>query len=51
VDARGTPVRLKDVANVQLGPDLRRGLVELDGEGEVAGGVVIMYATSLLIVF
>ncbi len=42
VDPRGTPVRLKDVANVQLGPELRRGLVELDGEGEVAGGVVIM---------
>ncbi len=42
VDARGTPVRLKDVANVQLGPELRRGLVELDGEGEVAAGVVIM---------
>lgn len=42
VDARGTPVRLKDVAHVQLGPELRRGVVELDGEGEVAGGVVIM---------
>ena len=42
VDTRGTPVRLKDVANVQLGPELRRGLVELNGEGEVAGGVVIM---------
>ena len=42
VDPRGTPVRLKDVANVQLGPELRRGLVELNGEGEVAAGVVIM---------
>ncbi len=42
VDTQGTPIRLKDVANVQLGPELRRGLVELDGEGEVAGGVVIM---------
>jgi Cu(I)/Ag(I) efflux system membrane protein CusA/SilA len=42
VDTRGTPVRLKDVANVHLGPELRRGLAELDGEGEVAGGVVIM---------
>jgi Cu(I)/Ag(I) efflux system membrane protein CusA/SilA len=42
MDARGTPVRLKDVANVHLGPELRRGLVELNGEGEVAGGVVIM---------
>ncbi len=42
VDTRGTPIRLKDVAQVKLGPELRRGLVELDGEGEVAGGVVIM---------
>ncbi len=42
VDTRGTPIRLKDVANVQLGPELRRGLVELNGAGEVAGGVVIM---------
>ncbi|MGB5471945.1 MAG: efflux RND transporter permease subunit [Gammaproteobacteria bacterium] len=42
VDDSGTPIRLQDVANVQLGPELRRGLVELDGEGEVAGGVVIM---------
>jgi Cu(I)/Ag(I) efflux system membrane protein CusA/SilA len=42
VDERGTPIRLKDIAHVQLGPELRRGLVELDGTGEVAGGVVIM---------
>lgn len=42
VDADGTPVRLKDVAHVHLGPELRRGLVELNGEGEVVGGVVIM---------
>ncbi len=42
VDENGTPIRLQDVAHVHLGPDLRRGLVELDGEGEVAGGVVIM---------
>ncbi|HEB70506.1 MAG TPA: efflux RND transporter permease subunit [Desulfobulbus sp.] len=41
-DEMGTPIRLADVATVQLGPDLRRGLVELNGEGEVAGGVVIM---------
>src|SRR3954449_12222032 len=40
--ANGTPVRLADVANVQLGPELRRGIVELDGKGEVAGGVVVM---------
>jgi Cu(I)/Ag(I) efflux system membrane protein CusA/SilA len=42
VDAGGTPIRLADVANIHLGPELRRGVVELDGEGEVAGGVVIM---------
>jgi len=42
VDADGTPIRLQDVAHVHLGPELRRGLVDLDGEGEVAGGVVIM---------
>ena len=42
VDANGTPIRLEDVAHIHLGPELRRGLAELDGEGEVAGGVVIM---------
>ncbi len=42
VDANGTPIRLKDIARVQIGPELRRGLVDLNGEGEVAGGVVIM---------
>jgi Cu(I)/Ag(I) efflux system membrane protein CusA/SilA len=40
--ANGTPVRLGDVADVQLGPELRRGIAELDGKGEVAGGVVVM---------
>ena len=40
--ANGTPVRLSDVANVQLGPEMRRGIAELDGKGEVAGGVVVM---------
>lgn len=39
--ANGTPVRLADVADVQLGPELR-GIAELDGKGEVAGGVVVM---------
>ncbi len=38
----GVPVRLGDVAVVQLGPEMRRGIAELDGEGEVAGGVVIL---------
>jgi Cu(I)/Ag(I) efflux system membrane protein CusA/SilA len=42
VDADGTPIRLQDVANVHIGPELRRGLVDLNGEGEVVGGVVIM---------
>ncbi|QNK74994.1 efflux RND transporter permease subunit [Variovorax sp. PAMC28562] len=37
-----TPVLLRDVATVQVGPEMRRGIAELDGEGEVAGGVVIM---------
>lgn len=38
----GTPVLLRDVATVRLGPDMRRGLIELDGQGEVAGGIVVM---------
>ncbi len=42
VDANGTPIRLRDVAEVHLGPELRRGLAELNGEGEVAGGIVVM---------
>jgi Cu(I)/Ag(I) efflux system membrane protein CusA/SilA len=41
-DPRGTPIRVRDVATVRLGPDLRRGAAELDGEGEVVGGIVIM---------
>ncbi|PYQ58548.1 MAG: CusA/CzcA family heavy metal efflux RND transporter [Acidobacteria bacterium] len=40
--ANGTPVRLADVADVQLGPELRRGIAELDGKGEVAAGIVVM---------
>ncbi|HEY9765789.1 MAG TPA: CusA/CzcA family heavy metal efflux RND transporter [Chroococcales cyanobacterium] len=41
-DSSGTPVLVKDVATVQLGADLRRGLLEKNGEGEVAGGIVVM---------
>ncbi|HET9795872.1 MAG TPA: CusA/CzcA family heavy metal efflux RND transporter [Thermoanaerobaculia bacterium] len=41
-DDKGTPVRLRDVATIQLGPEIRRGIAELDGEGEVASGVVVM---------
>jgi len=40
--AGGIPVRLGDVATVQVGPDMRRGIAELNGEGEVAGGVIVM---------
>ncbi|MEW6664470.1 MAG: CusA/CzcA family heavy metal efflux RND transporter [Thermodesulfobacteriota bacterium] len=39
---RGTPILLKDVADVGLGPEIRRGIVELDGRGEVVGGIVVM---------
>jgi Cu(I)/Ag(I) efflux system membrane protein CusA/SilA len=38
----GVPILLKDVAFVQIGPEMRRGIAELDGEGEVAGGVIVM---------
>ncbi|MEI8385335.1 MAG: efflux RND transporter permease subunit [Nitrosomonadaceae bacterium] len=38
----GISVRLGDVARVQVGPELRRGITELNGEGEVAGGVIVM---------
>ena len=38
----GTPIYLKDVARIQLGPEIRRGLAELDGKGEVAGGIVVV---------
>ena len=41
-EAGGTPVTLGDVANIQIGPELRRGIAELNGEGEVAGGIVIL---------
>jgi Cu(I)/Ag(I) efflux system membrane protein CusA/SilA len=40
--AGGVPVLLRDVARVQMGPEMRRGIAELDGEGEVAGGVIVM---------
>ena len=38
----GTPVLVRDVATVTIGPDQRRGIAELDGEGEVVGGIVVM---------
>lgn len=40
--AYGTPITLGDVATVRLGPEIRRGIAELDGEGEVVGGIVVM---------
>ncbi|MFA7387745.1 MAG: CusA/CzcA family heavy metal efflux RND transporter, partial [Thiohalobacteraceae bacterium] len=40
--ASGTPVLLRDVAEVRLGPEMRRGIADLDGEGEVVGGIVVM---------
>ena len=42
VNERGTPILLRDVAQVRLGPQMRRGIAELDGEGEVVGGVIVM---------
>jgi len=42
INANGTPVLLGEIADVRVGPQMRRGLAELDGEGEVVGGVVIM---------
>jgi Cu(I)/Ag(I) efflux system membrane protein CusA/SilA len=38
----GTPVRVRDVAKVRIGPDIRRGVAELDGKGEAVGGIVVM---------
>jgi Cu(I)/Ag(I) efflux system membrane protein CusA/SilA len=38
----GTPVTVKDVATVTLGPEMRRGIADLDGEGDVVGGIVVM---------
>ena len=42
VNADGTPIVLTDVAKLRLGPQMRRGIAELDGEGEVVGAVVVM---------
>jgi Cu(I)/Ag(I) efflux system membrane protein CusA/SilA len=41
-DARGVPVLVRDVARVGVGPDMRRGIGDLDGRGDVAGGIVVM---------
>ncbi|MDC9510063.1 efflux RND transporter permease subunit [Pseudoalteromonas sp. Angola-4] len=42
INAQGSALQLRDVANVRLGPQMRRGIAELNGEGEVAGGIVVM---------
>ena len=42
VDERGVPVLIRDVATAQLGPEMRRGLAELNGEGETVGGIVVV---------
>ncbi len=41
-DPRGTPILVKDVALVRMGPELRRGLAEANGQGEVVGGIIVM---------
>ncbi len=42
INTQGTPLTIGDVAQVNLGPQMRRGIAELNGEGEVVGGVVVM---------
>ena len=42
VSARGVPIRLRDVATVTTGPDMRRGLADLNGAGDVVGGIVVV---------
>jgi Cu(I)/Ag(I) efflux system membrane protein CusA/SilA len=42
VDRTGTPIKVRDIARVELGPDERRGISELDGKGEAVGGIVVM---------
>mgnify|MGYP000087672294 CR=1 FL=1 len=42
MNLKGTPLMLKDVAKIRLGPQMRRGIAELNGEGEVVGGIVVM---------
>ncbi|MBI2985366.1 MAG: efflux RND transporter permease subunit [Deltaproteobacteria bacterium] len=41
-DGRGTPILVRDIGRVALGPDMRRGIAELDGKGQVVGGIVVM---------
>jgi len=41
-DGKGTPILVRDVARVAMGPDIRRGVVDLDGQGDTVGGIVVM---------
>jgi Cu(I)/Ag(I) efflux system membrane protein CusA/SilA len=48
-DGSGTPVFLRDIAQVRIGPEIRRGIADLDGRGEVAGGIVVIrYGENVL---
>ncbi len=42
MNQNGTPILLKDIADINLGPQMRRGIAELNGEGEVVGGIIVM---------
>lgn len=42
LNPNGTPILLKDIAQIRLGPQMRRGIADLDGEGEVVGGIIVM---------
>lgn len=42
IDGNGVPIVLKNIADIRLGPELRRGVAELNGQGEVVGGIVVM---------
>lgn len=42
VNKNGTPIILRDIARIKLGPQLRRGIAELNGQGEVVGGIIVM---------
>ena len=42
VDANGVPVKIRNIAKVEFGPEIRRGVAELDGKGETVGGIVVM---------
>jgi Cu(I)/Ag(I) efflux system membrane protein CusA/SilA len=44
VSDNGTPVLLRDVADIEIGPQMRRGIAELNGEGETVGGIIVMRA-------